>query len=251
LVEKSIHQITENLKNSRDKGNWPMISQIREPLSKIVQPLIIFFAKLGIHPTVFTVIGLLLSITSAVFIALNNFLTAFIIIWFAGAMDFIDGGVARYNKLDSMKGSFIDSIADRLSDVAVFSAVVIRSIYIEPNDKITIGVGIVMVASTLLISYIRAKGESIGIKKMAVGLMERGERFMLLMILMFVGVLVPDQGFITPPPGGMMEAWGLSYFSIGYMILTALCVITVIQRFVHVSILLTKAETTEDVQAQK
>ncbi len=224
-----------------------MISQIREPLSKIVQPLIIFFAKLGIHPTIFTVIGLLLSITSGVFIALNNFLTAFIIIWFAGAMDFIDGGVARYNKLDSIKGSFIDSIADRVSDVVVFGGVIARSILVD--DIITIYVGIIMVASTLLISYIRAKGESIGIKKMAVGIMERGERFMILMVLMFVGILVPEQGFTTAVYS--VGSLNISYFSIGYMILTALCVITVIQRFVHVSIQLTKAETAENVQIQK
>lgn len=237
-----------------------MISQIREPLSKIVQPLIIFFAKLGIHPTVFTIIGLILSITSAVFIAIDNFLTAFIIIWFAGAMDFIDGGVARYNKLDSKKGSFIDSFTDRASDVAVFGAIIIRPIYIaftQLGGEITkgvvidISVGIVMVASTLLISYIRAKGESIGVKKMTVGIMERGERVMLLMILMFIGILVPNQGFTHPPSEGLLATWGLSYFSIGYMILTALCVITVIQRFVYVSVQLSKAEATKDVQVQK
>ena len=72
-----------------------MISQIREPLSKLVQPVIIFFAKMGIHPTIFTVIGLLLSITAGVFLALTNYLTGFILIWVGGAMDFIDGGVAR------------------------------------------------------------------------------------------------------------------------------------------------------------
>jgi len=238
-----------------------MISQIREPLSKIVQPLIIFFAKLGIHPTVFTILGLLLSITSAVFIALDNFLVAFIIIWFAGAMDFVDGGVARYNNLASKKGSFIDSIADRFSDVSVFSAVVFRTIYIHFSPKyadlnlrfdyFTFGAGIIMVTSTLLISYIRAKGESIGIEKMAVGIMERGERFMVLMLLMFIGILVPDRGFTLPPAGGMMWELGISYFSIGYMILTLLSVITVIQRFVHVSVQLNEAETTEDVQVQK
>lgn len=238
-----------------------MISQIREPLSKIVQPLIIFFAKLGIHPTVFTVLGLLLSIASGVFIAIDNFLVAFIITWFAAAMDFIDGGVARYNKLDSIKGSFLDSITDRLSDVAIFGGVVIRSIYIgispKPEyanvemDTVTIGVGIVMVAATLLISYIRAKGESIGVERMAVGIMERGERIMLLMLLLFIGVLVPDKGFTLPPSGGLMESLNISYFSIGYMVIALLSVITVIQRFVHVTVQLTKAEASEDVQTNK
>lgn len=228
-----------------------MISQIREPLSKIVQPLIIFFAKLGIHPTIFTIIGVILSAAAGYFIAVNNFLSAFIILWFAGAMDFIDGGVARYNKVDSKLGSFIDSIADRVSDLVIFGGVVIRSYLQDPIDYITAVVGIVMVASALLISYIRAKGESIGIKKMAIGIMERGERIMLLMILLFIGVLVPNFGFTTPPDTGLMAAWHISYFSIGYMVLTALSIITVIQRFIHVSIELNKTEAAKDVQLKE
>ena len=49
-----------------------MISQIREPLSKLAQPVIIFFAKMGIHPTVYTVIGLLLSIAAGVLTLEDN-----------------------------------------------------------------------------------------------------------------------------------------------------------------------------------
>ncbi|MHA1828224.1 MAG: CDP-alcohol phosphatidyltransferase family protein, partial [Candidatus Heimdallarchaeaceae archaeon] len=156
-----------------------MISQIREPLSKIVQPVIIFFAKLKIHPTVFTITGLFLSIAAGVFLAIDNFLVAFILIWIGGAMDFIDGGVARYLNLDSVKGSFVDSFSDRISDLAVFGGM----IFSKQVDLVT---GIIMVASSLLISYIRAKGESIGVKKMAMGIMERAERWLSLMILLFV-----------------------------------------------------------------
>ncbi|MHA1668174.1 MAG: CDP-alcohol phosphatidyltransferase family protein [Candidatus Heimdallarchaeaceae archaeon] len=216
-----------------------MISQIREPLSKIVQPVIIFFAKLKIHPTVFTITGLFLSIAAGVFLAIDNFLVAFILIWIGGAMDFIDGGVARYLNLDSVKGSFVDSFSDRISDLAVFGGM----IFSKQVDLVT---GIIMVASSLLISYIRAKGESIGVKKMAMGIMERAERWLSLMILLFVALLVPDFGFVTP----VYTLWGtpISYFSIGYMILTALCVITVIQRFVYVSVQLTRLTKTEPVE---
>ncbi|MHA1955274.1 MAG: CDP-alcohol phosphatidyltransferase family protein [Candidatus Heimdallarchaeaceae archaeon] len=220
-----------------------MISQIREPLSKVVRPIVIFFAKLGIHPTVFTVMGLLLSISAGTFLGIDNFLAGFILIWVAGAMDFLDGGVARYRGLDSQKGSFLDSIFDRLSDLAVFVGI----IWSDPVDGVT---GMVMVGSALMISYIRAKGESVGVKKMAVGLMERAERWLGLMVLLFVSLMVPNQAFINPiyTIQGIEGFEGISYFSIGYMILTGLCVITVIQRFIYVSIQLTKAEAVRDSQ---
>ena len=216
-----------------------MISQIREPLTKIAQPIIIFFARLGIHPTVFTVTGLLLSIAAGIFLALDNFLVAFVLLWIGGAMDFIDGGVARYLKVDSKKGSFLDSVIDRVSDIAVFVGI----IWSEPVDGVT---GTIMVASALMVSYVRAKGESMGIQRMAVGIMERGERWLGIIILIFISLLVPNQGFVTPIY--YLAGEGISYFSIGYMVLTGLCVITVIQRFIYASIQLTKSEEVEEPQ---
>jgi archaetidylinositol phosphate synthase len=157
-------------------------------------------------------------------------------------MDFVDGGVARYRGLDSKKGSFIDSVIDRVSDLAVFTGI----IFSDWVDGVTGGI---MVGSALLISYVRAKGESVGVKRMTIGIMERAERWMVLMVLLFVAVIVPNQAFIT-------ERWliagePISYFSLGYMILTALCVLTVLQRFIYVSIQLKKAEPSQEVQVQK
>ncbi|MCK5141006.1 MAG: CDP-alcohol phosphatidyltransferase family protein [Candidatus Heimdallarchaeota archaeon] len=221
-----------------------VISQIREPLTRIVQPVIIFFAKLGLHPTVFTVIGLLLSISTGIFLAIDNFLVAFILIFFGGAMDFIDGGVARYRQLESKQGSFLDSIFDRISDVCVFGGIIFSS----QVDPVT---GIIMVASSLLISYIRAKGESVGVKKMAMGIMERAERWLVLMVLMFVVLLVPSFGLQVGNLAINIEVIGLHFaitgFSIGYMVLTALCVLTVIQRFVYVSVQLKKSEPVQEI----
>ena len=117
-----------------------MISQIREQLSKLAHPIIIFFAKMRIHPTIFTIIGLLLAVATGVFLGLNNFLAAFILIWLAGTMDFLDGGVARYRNLETKQGSFLDSVVDRLSDIAVFAGI----IWSEPVDAVT---GIIMIAS--------------------------------------------------------------------------------------------------------
>ena len=217
-----------------------MISQIREPLTKIAQPIIIFFARLRIPPTVFTIIGLLLSIAAGVFLALDNFLVAFVLLWIGGAMDFVDGGVARYLKVDSKKGSFLDSVIDRVSDIAVFVGI----IWSEPVDGVT---GTIMVASALMVSYVRAKGESMGIQRMAVGIMERGERWLGIIILIFISLLVPNQSFTTRELF-IIAGEKIYPFSIGYMVLTGLCVITVIQRFIYASIQLTKAEAVEEPQ---
>ncbi|MHA1417311.1 MAG: CDP-alcohol phosphatidyltransferase family protein [Candidatus Heimdallarchaeaceae archaeon] len=188
-------------------------SQIREPVTKILMPIVVFFGKLGIHPNVFTYLGVLLSIAAGVFIYLDNFLTAVILLMFGAAMDFLDGGVARYRGLATRKGGFLDSIVDRISDLAIFGGVAL-SIHV---DLVT---GIIMVTSTLLISYIRA--------------------LLFLFFLMVISLFIPsfkDNPFFTI--GNFSHG---TYFYIGYMILTGLCVITVIQRFIYGTIQLSKAE---------
>ena len=210
-----------------------MLSQLREPFARISRPIIVFFAKLGIHPTVFTITGLLLSISAGIFIAANNFLAALILIFFGAAMDYIDGGVARYRNLASKQGLFLDSISDRISDFALFGGMIL-------NDKVDIYTGIIMLASALLISYIRAKGESVGIKKMAIGVMERAERLLFLVLLLTLSLLIPS--FNEPFFGYGSFVYGC-YFTIGYMILTALSVITVFQRIIYASLKLNETET--------
>jgi len=211
-----------------------MLSQLREPFAKISRPIIIFFAKLGIHPTVFTITGLILSIAAGVFIAADNFLAALILIFFGAAMDYIDGGVARYRNLASKQGSFLDSISDRISDFALFGGMII-------NPKVDVYTGIVMLASALLISYIRAKGESVGIKKMAIGVMERAERLLFLVLLLTLSLLIPS---FNQPFFSYASFNNGSYFTIGYIILTALSVITVFQRIIYASLKLYESDAT-------
>lgn len=209
-----------------------MLSQLREPVAKILHPIVIFFAKLGIHPTAFTITGMVLNISAGIFLALDNFLVALILFFIGVPMDYLDGGVARYRNMATKQGSFLDSIIDRISDLALFGGVAI-------SGKVDIVTGIIMVTSTLLISYIRAKGESIGVKKMGMGIMERAERLLFLFVLILLSLFIPS---FNTTVLFTLNFFDVTPFALGYMILTALCVITVIQRFIYATIQLTKSE---------
>ena len=152
-------------------------------------------------------------------------------------MDYLDGWVARYRNMATIQGSFLDSIIDRISDLALFGGVVIGGVTI--SGKVDIVTGIVMVTSTLLISYIRAKGESIGVKKMGIGIMERAERLLFLFVLILLSLFIPS---FNTTVLFTLNFFDVTPFALGYMILTALCVITVIQRFIYATIQLTKSE---------
>lgn len=198
-------------------------SKIKHVFIKFLKPIIAFFGKLGIHPNVYTILGLLLSVTAGVLIALDYFLYAIILLFLGSIMDFLDGNVARYLGIASKKGGFLDSILDRISDMAVLASFVIG----QHVDVIT---GTIMIIASIMISYIRAKGESLGIKKMAVGLMERTERLFFIGILMIVAIAAPNFKNQTIFTAGIITGTG---FSIGYMVITFLCIITVLHRFIY------------------
>ncbi|NHJ48731.1 MAG: CDP-alcohol phosphatidyltransferase family protein [Asgard group archaeon] len=219
-------------------------SKIKHVFIKILKPIIAFFGKLGIHPNVYTYIGLLMSIAAGVLIAIEDFLPSFyhafipavVLIALGAIMDFLDGNVARYQGIASKRGGFLDSILDRIGDLAILAGIVI-------GGHVDIITGTIMIISAMMISYIRAKGESLGLKKMAVGLMERTERLFFLTILIIIALAVPSfRDYVIYTTGNLITITG---FSIGYMVLTLLCVITVFHRFIH-SLILIKKESVDD-----
>ena len=75
----------------------------------------------------------------------------------SGFFDMVDGQVARVTGKTSKKGSYLDSMFDKISEVAIFLGILVGG-YAEPY--------LVLLAITLslLVSYARAKSDAIGIK---------------------------------------------------------------------------------------
>ena len=128
-----------------------------------------------------------------------------IVLLISGFFDIVDGSVARVTKLTSKKGSFLDSSLDKLSEVAVFLGLAIGDLA-EPL------LCMIALSLSLIVSYIRAKAESLGIELKGIGIGERAER---LLILAIVGMI---------PIAGAMQ-WAV-------VIVSLIAGITIMQRMV-------------------
>ncbi|MEM3515720.1 MAG: CDP-alcohol phosphatidyltransferase family protein, partial [Saccharolobus sp.] len=95
-------------------------------------------------------------------------------------MDAIDGEVARLSNSVSSLGSFLDSTLDRIEDTLYISAFIFINF---PSFLVAITVGL-----SLVISYIRAKAEALGIKMEGRGIIERGERIVFILIILLLSV---------------------------------------------------------------
>jgi archaetidylinositol phosphate synthase len=97
----------------------------------------------------------------------------------AGFFDAIDGTVARVTKRTSALGSFLDSIIDKVSEIVIFIGILIGNF---TNPVLVL----VTLSLSILVSYTRARAESMGIDLKGKGIAERAERILILSILAFI-----------------------------------------------------------------
>ncbi|HXX53750.1 MAG TPA: CDP-alcohol phosphatidyltransferase family protein, partial [Thermodesulfovibrionales bacterium] len=111
-----------------------------------------------------------------------------VLILLGGICDLGDGVLARTSGRTSNFGAFLDSLLDRYSDSFLFLSIAWYLGRLGDSTGAFLSIG-TMVGS-FLVSYARARGESLGVQSQ-VGIMERPERIILLVIATLTGWLIP------------------------------------------------------------
>jgi CDP-diacylglycerol--glycerol-3-phosphate 3-phosphatidyltransferase len=126
-------------------------------------------------------------------------------------LDILDGALARAGGKTTPFGAFLDSTTDRISEGFMLTA--IAYVLARHDHPVFVAVAMTAVAGSFLVSYTRAKAESIGLRG-DVGIGSRAER-----------VVVITAGLVLAP-------WGVLPWSL--VLLAATAWITVAQRVLHV-----------------
>jgi CDP-diacylglycerol--glycerol-3-phosphate 3-phosphatidyltransferase len=158
-----------------------MIASVLKPsVTKLIHPIARGLLRLGLTPNAMTVLGTIATCVAALtLLPSGHLLAASIVITLTVLTDLLDGTMARIRESGATKwGSFLDSTLDRISDAAIFLGL---AIYLyRNNDELSIVV-LVSMASGFMVSYIRAKAESLGVA-CSVGIAERTERLTIVLI---------------------------------------------------------------------
>jgi CDP-diacylglycerol--glycerol-3-phosphate 3-phosphatidyltransferase len=162
-------------------GRWRAnVERGLEPIGKSLN-------RAGINPDVLTVLGLVFAVATALLIASGHFVWAVVGVIATGVPDILDGTVARHSGRAGPRGAFLDSVSDRVSDAVMFGGV---AWYLTGEGEFLPVLAFAAVALSMLISYERAKAESLGFSAKG-GIMERAERMVLLSIGLAFNILVP------------------------------------------------------------
>lgn len=154
------------------------LSEIRKTLAyHFTEPVVRLLSKTAITPSAITWFGFLLTVGAAALIITGYLLVAGIVVLIAGFFDILDGALARRTNQVTRFGAVLDSTLDRLSEAAVLLGILV---FYAREPSIT---GIILVGATLigslLVSYIRARAEALGLECRE-GLFTRTERVIVL-----------------------------------------------------------------------
>jgi CDP-diacylglycerol--glycerol-3-phosphate 3-phosphatidyltransferase len=158
--------------------------KFRTPVDKAVKPMGNALRKTGLTPDHLTVLGLLVGVGAAVAIGSGNLLLGMFLVILAALPDLLDGALAKASNSSSQRGAFFDSTVDRVTDFLLLGGIAWYFMSTESAHMAMLPFAVAAVSS--IISYERAKAESLGIDAKG-GLMERAERI----IAICVGLLVP------------------------------------------------------------
>ena len=162
-----------------------MLNNLRESLRPHLEKIGKAFASTGLSPNVWTGVGLVFAFLSALVYGLNiefALIIGGVLLLISGFFDIVDGQVARVTKKTSKQGGFLDSVFDKISEVAIFTGILIGG-YAQPH--------LVLLAITLslLVSYTRARAESLGVTLQGIGIGERAERLLVIAIIGMIGFM--------------------------------------------------------------
>ncbi|HIE58104.1 MAG TPA: CDP-alcohol phosphatidyltransferase family protein [Anaerolineales bacterium] len=199
------------VQNQETNDPFTLTDWLRSVGKVVLEPIAGLLNRLGLTPNTMTILGLVGNTIGAYFLWQGNMLVGGLIILVMGPIDALDGTMARLRGEPSKFGAFVDSVTDRYSELVIFLGLLLYYNGLDdPNAWVNILGVYLAAAGSVLVSYVRARAQSLGYEA-KVGILTRVERY---------AVLAPSLIFNIP--------W------IGVWIIAILANITAVQRILFV-----------------
>lgn len=188
----------------------------------IMRPLWRGLALAEVPPNAITTLSFGLAIAAGVAVAAGRFALGGWLFVGAGALDFLDGRVARETGKTSPGGAALDSVLDRY----VESALLVGLAWFY-RDGWVLAATLFAITGSLFVPYVRAKGEALGAVMKDVGFMQRPERILVLGLTVAFAPAV--EVFLGPTAVATSHRLAIA----GILLVAATSHVTAIQRLVH------------------
>ncbi len=216
-----------------------VIGRTKEQFKRIFSPVARVVAKSRIPPNALTLLGPVVATLAAWMYIQQQLGLAILLLLLSGFVDALDGAVARITGKTSAFGGVLDSICDRYSDAIVLFGIIF-------GGWVSTFWGIIAIVGSLLVSYTRARAEAAGVTQLGIGIAERPERMIILMVVTLLQYLTVIGILFTPPIFYGLPNW-VAY---GVVLIAILAHITVVQRTIAAYRALSKMDSESSPESQ-
>lgn len=136
--------------------------------------------RVSLPPNIITLLGLLAMIIAGGFVLRRQPAWAGAFILLSGFLDILDGAVAKALGQETRFGALLDRVSDRIGDCVILSSIVLAG-YVH------VRLGLFVLLSVVLASYISACMEGITATRIGEDLSLRGVRLVILVLASFSG----------------------------------------------------------------
>lgn len=160
-----------------------MLNNLREKIKPTLQGLGKAFASTGLSANFWTAVGLGFAFASALVYGIHmqySVVIGGILLLVSGFFDIVDGQVARVTGKVSKRGAFLDSVFDKIAEVAIFLGILVGN---YSHGYLVL----LAISLSLLVSYTRARAESLGVQLQGIGIGERAERLLVIALIGMIG----------------------------------------------------------------
>lgn len=127
--------------------------------------------RYGVTPNMITWASLATSALAALVFAGDFLVLGGLLFWATGVMDLYDGRVARLTRAATPAGALLDSVVDRWAELFVYTGLALHF-----SGGVGLVVTLAALAGSLMVSYVRARGEGLGVELRDIGFLQRPER---------------------------------------------------------------------------
>jgi CDP-diacylglycerol---glycerol-3-phosphate 3-phosphatidyltransferase len=155
-----------------------MLKVLRPAIARVLTPVGQVLAKTPVTPNALTIIGTIGMSAGALALFPTGHLFAGVMVCTGFVLtDMLDGTLARIKGTTGKFGAFLDSTMDRVADAAVFVGLAAWFL-LRGDSRLLAGVAVFCLVSGALVSYAKARAESLGLT-CDVGFAERTERLLI------------------------------------------------------------------------
>jgi phosphatidylinositol phosphate synthase len=176
----------------------------------LIAPVEAALVRRRVSPNTLSTAGLVIALFAAAALAEGYFDLGGWLYLFVGIVDLFDGRVARATARVSRSGAFYDSVLDRYSECAVFCGLMLYY-----RGTWVVFAALCALFGSLMVSYVRAKAEELGVgKEAALGAMQRPERVFLLGTSLAASPFVAVRAESSPRPMFALAVAAILYLAV-------------------------------------